>query len=520
VRVMLPPISLPLFLMGAAFVLPAISLVIKDPRFYRAYAVAISLIALLMAAEVALETYKGNILTYWFGGFRPPLGIVYSVDSLGGTLGLLSMFILAMSAIYSTWMVRSRGEYLYYTFMLALGAGSVGCLYTGDVFNFFVMLEVLSLSAYVLVSFYRDNPKAIEAAIRYAMVGMVATSLYLLASFMIYGSYGSLNMADVALKSRTTTAIVPFSGGIFGNIVVSTAVAIALSAWTFTFKAAIFPNHFWLPDANPEAPTPVSALFVAVIDLIGAYGVMRFLYTLFGEGSVIEMLRGDIFLVLHVLGALSALIGALLMIVQTDIKKFIAYSTISQMGLTFMAATTGTRSGVTAAVLQLISNSLSEALLFYVVGIAIVASGRKIECVGYLKRNWLASIAFILGLLNLFGIVPVVVGFWSKVYIFMALIGSGLLASAVVLVVSTGISGIGYVRMINYLFKARPQVREDSRLANIGIPLLVIAITTSVLLLLGVSIVAIPETGRLLDHIGGSITDYISYIRAVLGWSG
>lgn len=513
----MPSISLPLFLMGAAFILPAISLVIKDPRFYRAYATATSLIAMLMAAEVAFETYKGKILTYWFGGFRPPLGIVYTVDSLGSTLGLLSMFILVMSVIYSTWMIRSRGEHIYYTFVLALGAGSVGCLYTGDVFNFFVMLEVLSISAYALVSFYRDNPKAIEAAIRYAMVGIVATSFYLLAAFVIYGSYGSLTMADIALKSRTTTAIVPFSGGIFGNVVISTAVAIALSAWTFTFKAAIFPNHFWLPDANPEAPTPVSALFVAVIDLIGAYGVMRFLYTLFGEGSVIGALRSDLLLALHILGALSALVGALLMVVQKDIKKFIAYSTISHMGLTFMAATTGTRSGVTAAVLQLVSNSLSEALLFYAAGIAIVASGRNIDCVGYLRRSWLASTALILGLLNLFGIVPIAVGFWSKVYIFIALLGSGLLASAVVLVVSTGISGIGYVRVINYLLKARPQVREDNRLNNIGTPLLVIAITVLVLLFLGVSIMTIPETGKLLDRIGSSVTDYISYIKAVLG---
>jgi multicomponent Na+:H+ antiporter subunit D len=517
---MLPAALLPMFLIGAAFILPAASLVIKDPRFYRAYAITVSAIALLVAAEVAFETYRGRILTYWFGGFRPPLGIVYTVDSLGGTLGLLSMFILTMSTIYSTWMIRSRGEYLYYTFILALGAGSIGCLYTGDAFNFFVMLEVLSISAYVLVSFYRDNPKAIEASIRYAMVGIIATSLYLLASFMIYGSYGTLNMADIALKSRLTTAVVPLSGGIFGNVAISTAVAIALSAWTFTFKAAIFPNHFWLPDANPEAPTPVSALFVAVIDLIGAYGVLRFLYTLFGEGSVIGALRSDILLVLHALGALSALIGALLLVVQTDIKKFIAYSTISQMGFTFMAATTGTRSGVTAAVLQLISNSLSEALLFYAAGIAIVATGRGIDGVGYLRRSRLASASFILGLLNLFGIVPVVVGFWSKVYIITALLGSGLLASAVVVIVSTGISGIGYVRMINYLFKARPQIREDARLANIRIPLLVIAVTTLALVILGVSIVAVPETWKLLDSVGGSVVDYMSYIKAVLGWSG
>ncbi len=503
--------------MGAAFLLPGLSLVVKNPKYFRVYAFAISLVGLFMALAVALETRGGKVVTYWFGGFKPPFGIVYTVDSLSSSLALLSMFILTMSTLYSTWMVRSRGEYLYYTFMLSLGAGSVGCLYTGDIFNFFVMLEVLSLSAYVLVSFYRDNPKAIEASIRYAIVGIVATSLYLLAAFIVYGSYGTLNMADIAMKSRLPEAVTEYSGGIFGNIAFSSAIAIALSAWTFTFKAAIFPNHFWLPDANPEAPTPVSALFVAVIDLIGAYGVMRFLYTLFGEGSVMEALRYDILLLLHVLGAVSALVGALLLLVQTDIKKFVAYSTISHMGLAFMAITTGTQRGVSAGILQLISNSLSEALLFYTAGIAVVATGRSLESLGALRRSKVASSAFIVGLLNLFGIVPLFVGFWSKLFIFMAVLEVGYLVSAIVLVASTGISGIGYVRLMNYLIRSAPKVREDSRLLNCWIPNVVIAITTLTLILLGVAVIAVPEVSEAVAGVGSAGMNYADYVKAVIG---
>lgn len=507
---------LPLFLMGTAFTLPALSLVIKDPRFYRAYATAVSIIALVIAGWVALEVYRKGIAVYWFGGFRPPFGIVYIVDLLGATLGLLSTFILTMSILYSTWMIRSSGEYLYYTFMLSLGAGSVGCLYTGDIFNFFVMLEVLSLSAYVLVAFYRNNPKAIEASIRYAIVGIVATSLYLLAAFVIYASFGTLNMADVALKSRNPLATVAFSGSIFGNVAFSSAVAVALSAWTFTFKAAIFPNHFWLPDANPEAPTPVSALFVAVIDLVGAYGVVRFLYTIFGEGSVIEVLRGDILIVLHILGAISAVVGALLLIIQVDVKKFIAYSTISHMGMAFMAATTGTLSGVSAMVIQLASNSLSEALLFYSVGIAIVAAGRSIECVGALRKDKIASVALVIGLLNLFGIVPLFIGFWSKVFMFMAFLESGYLMSAVIVVLVTGISGIGYVKLMNILIRSSPQIRDDPRLRTRVIPSVVIFITTALLVLLGV-LVTTPWFNEVLSKVGGAAVDYWKYIESVLG---
>lgn len=508
---------LPLFLMGSAFVLPGLSLVVKNQKFYRVYALAVSLIGLTIASTVFLETLRGEVVTYWFGGFRPPLGIIYIVDLFGATLGLLSMFILVLSIAYSNWMVRSRSEYLYYTFMLSLGAGSIGCLYTGDIFNFFVMLEVLSLSAYVLVSFYRDNPKSIEASIRYALVGMVATSLYLLAAFIIYGSYGTLNMADVALKSRHPGVSTVYSGGVFGNITFSSAIAIALSVWTFTFKAAIFPNHFWLPDANPEAPTPVSALFVAVIDLIGAYGIVRFLFTIFGDGSVVDALRYDILFVLHLLGGLSAVVGALLLLIQTDVKKFIAYSTISHMGLAFMAITVGTERGLAAAILQLISNSLSEALLFYTSGVAIVAAGRSIESIGYLRKRKLESAAFLIGLLNLFGIIPLLVGFWSKVFMFMAFLEVGYLSSAIVLVTSTGISGIGYVKLMNSLLRETPKAREDSRLGNTTAVKLVIATTVITLLALGISVVALPRFMSIVSEAGRAAVDYLAYVRAALG---
>jgi len=508
---------LPLLLMGLAFTLPAISLVVKDQRFFRVYAVVAAVLAVAMALDVAIGVYKSGATYYWFGGLRPPLGIAYTVDKLGALLGLLSAFLLSMSTLYSTWMIRSKWEYLYYTSLLALGAGSIGCLYTGDVFNFFVMLEVLSLSAYVLVAFYRDNPRAVEASIRYAIIGMVATSLYLLSAFVIYGSFGTLNMADVALKARSPSVFVHYSGGVFGNVVLSSALALALSMWTFTFKAAIFPNHFWLPDANPEAPTPISALFVAVIDLIGAYGAIRFLYTIFGAGSIVEPLRSDIMLVLHVLGALSALVGALLLVVQTDVKKFIAYSTISHMGLAFMALSLGTERGVTAAVVQLVSNSLSEALLFYSAGIAIVASGRAIEGLGALRRYKLASVAFVVGLLNLFGVVPLFIGFWSKVLIFIAMVEVGYIASVLVLIASTGISGIGYVRLIRYVARSREVVGEDERLRNLTVPYVVISVVLLALVILGALFIYLPEFRALLEVVGAEVLDYSKYVEAVLG---
>ena len=450
-------------LMGASFALPVFSLFIKRRSFYYTYACVFSGIALIATAVNTYLVIKlGKPIVYLFSGWPPPIGIVYEVDLLSATLGLLTAFIMFLITLYSVHYIKDPGYVWYYTLLLGLEAGLLGCIYTGDVFNLFVMIEVLSISAYALVSYYRSRPQAVEAAMKYAIFGAVATTIYFLAVIFIYASYGTLAMADLAIKSRTLGPTNVFSGGLFGNVVVATAIAIALSLWAFTYKAALFPNHFWLPDAHPEAPTPVSAALSGLVVNVGAYAVVRLLYTIFGRGSVVTGFRDVVLDALLILGILSGFVGALLMVVQNDVKRLLAYSTVSHMGLIFMGISLGlsnlptsvVSAGLTAALYHIINHSVGKALLFMGVGIFIVLAGgtrdlNKLN--GYGRLNKLAMIAVLIGFLQLMG-VPPLGGFFSKLLLYLAFVKAGMLVPAVMVVLISAISVMGYIKVIHVLW--------------------------------------------------------------------
>ncbi len=451
------------FIIATAFALPLISLGIKRKVFYDIYALVVSGIALILTTyNLLLVTKVGYPLVYIFGGWPPPLGILYEVDSFSAVLGLLSAAVMFLIVIYSTSYIKDSGYVWYYTLLLGLEAGLLGCIYTGDVFNLFVMIEVLSISAYALVSYYRSRPQAVEAAMKYALFGAVATTIYFLALVFVYGSYGTLAMADLAIKSRTLGPTNVFSGGLFGNVVVATAIAIALSLWAFTYKAALFPNHFWLPDAHPEAPTPVSAALSGLVVNVGAYAVVRLLYTIFGRGSVVTGFRNVVLDALLILGILSGFIGALLMVVQNDVKRLLAYSTVSHMGLIFMGISLGlsnlptsvVSAGLTAALYHIINHSVGKALLFMGVGIFIVLAGgirdlNKLN--GYGRLNTLAMVAVLIGFLQLMG-APPFGGFFSKLLLYLAFVKAGMLIPAAMVVVISAISVMGYIKVIHVLW--------------------------------------------------------------------
>ena len=504
---------LPLYLIGAAFSLPVFTLFIKDRRFYEGYAVANASVAFGMAVTVFIQVTLYGTQRYFFGGLPPPLGISYEVDRLGALLGMVASLIVLVTIIYSTWFMRVKGVEWYYALLLGIEAGSVGVLYTGDFFNLFVMLEVLSMSAYGLVSFYRWRGKSLSASIEYAIVGSVATGLYFLAVVFLYGAFGTLNLADLAAKANYLRGYVnPFSGWIFGNVVVASAVAMALTMWTVTFKSAIFPNYFWLPDVVPEAPTPVSAIFVAVAEVLGVYMLIRFLYTVFPPGSTLSDVRPYFLLFLHILGIISAFIGALVLNIQRDAKKFIAYSTVNQMGFVFMGLTLGTREGVTAGLYHLLSNSFGEALLFYCVGAAIWLRGRSVTDAGALRKNPVLAAGLVVGLLNLFGLPPFM-GFFSKYMLFKACLDRGYIVSAVLILVITGISLIGYARFFKGLISGPS---EWVRGRSLILPAVIVGFLTAIIILLGVNFTYVIHYLNSVANIAFNTHAYISngvYLR-------
>ncbi|RLG81277.1 MAG: cation:proton antiporter [Thermoprotei archaeon] len=389
-----------------SFTIPLIHYLIRERRIIELYAIVFNSLA-TMLSWIMLFTIKrsGQPIVYMFGGWPPPVGIIYVVDFYSGLLGVLVTSILLLITIYSVgYMEDDQRLYLYYTLLLAVETGLLGCLYTGDFFNLFVMLEVASISAYALVAYYRSRRLAIEAAMKYAIYGAMATTIFFIAIIFAYGSLGTLNMADMHYKISGKYFVI--SGSPIGNIVYGVGIFTILALFTFTFKAAIFPNHFWLPDAHSEAPSPVSALLSGLVVKIGVYCIARFLYTIYGGVDVIGMFRDNILLTIIVLGLASSIFGAIMMTIQRDLKKFIAYSTVMNIGYIIMGIGLGTYLGILASTYHIINHGVAKALAFLSAGILIrIAGSRKIDELRGMGRLYKgAGIAFGISVLTLAGI--------------------------------------------------------------------------------------------------------------------
>jgi multicomponent Na+:H+ antiporter subunit D len=473
-------------LIGLAFVLPLLGIVVKNIKFFHAYGSIASLYALMVAAYNFSVVVSEGVKAYPFGGWWPPIGISYELDEVNSLLALLTASVMFLITVYSAWYVKDlRDAPYYYTLLLGLEAGMLGCIYTGDAFNLFVMLEVMAISAYALVGFYRSKPEAVEAAIKYGLFGAVATTLYFVGLVFIYASFGTLNMADLVNKVTLFRSYGSVSGSYYGQIHAATAIALVLSLWTFTFKSAVFPNHFWLPDAHPEAPTPVSAALSGLVVNIGIYAIFRFFYTIFNPFSIVRDLRDFMLLITLVLGLASGLIGALMMAVQDDIKRLLAYSTISHIGLVLVGLSVGSSflskpgsqafvDGLTGAFYHLINHSLGKSLLFLAAGVIIHMAGtrRLDELGGVARRNPLLGAALVVGVLQLLG-VPPFGGFFSKYLLYASYLEAGAPYVSVAINVVSAISLLGYIRLLYAALFTTPR-REPAKTSALPLTILLL----------------------------------------------
>ena len=460
-------------------------------------------------------------IVYGFGGWPPHFGIGYAVDGLNGIIGLMTSWVFLVIALYSLWYERHFDEPVWYhVLLIGLLAGMLGCLYTGDAFNLFVMLEVLGISAYGLVAFHKERSEAVEASAKYALIGAVATTIYFTALVVIYATFGSLNMGVLACLSRTPSclSIVPVVGSIEAYRLAS-LFAVALSLWVFTYKAALFPNHFWLPDAHPEAPTPVSAALSGLVVNIGVYATMRFLYTIFGEGSLLGEYRTIVLIALFILGMIGALLGALMMMVQKDVKRLLAYSTVSHTGLIFMVLSAPafsssprvTELATAAAILHIISHGVSKALLFMTSGIFIDSAGTRNmdEMRGIGRKHPLASTAFIIGFLNLIGLVPFI-GFFSKLLMYQAFMEAGFPIRGVIFIIASAVSLPGYLKALySIVFAIGAEKRSERKVIDVEALMLAISIT---LLVMGGFIIPILGLVSNTELTSTSMTGSLKYV--------
>ncbi|CAB50371.1 proton-conducting transporter transmembrane domain-containing protein [Pyrococcus abyssi] len=484
-----------------AFALPLFSVVVGGNRkIIQAYALLGTGLTLISTFKLFQLTYSSSLpIVYTFGKWRAPIGIVYEVDRLSSLIALVTAVLMFLIAIYSyRYLEREKGLEWYYTLYLGLESGLLGVLLTGDAFNLFVMIEVTSIAAYALVMFYRDRKDSVLAGLKYALIGAVGTTMYFLALGVFYGTFGTVNFADLSEKLHSS-----------GNVVLASSVALVLATWAFLIKATIFPNHFWLPEAHPAAPSPISAILSGLVVNVGVYAMIRFLYTLY---SGLSWIIGWLSFAIIILGAISSIFGALMMNTQRDVKRLVAYSTIMHMGYLLMAVGVGTQLGLQAALFHLINHAIAKALLFLAVGVFIhVAGSRNIDDLAGLGRKMpITTFSLAIATLSLVGIPPLNV-FFSKLLLFNALLEKSFFLALVIAVTSV-IALVAYMRVLYTLWLGKPRedldVKESISMSMICLILALICIA--------IGLIAPIVLEKLINPAVIQAMDYETYVRAAL----
>jgi|SRR5579863_606067 len=370
-------------------------------RISRFAPMVLSVIALLSSGALlvcmAPKVYSGRVLSHFMGHWRPisshALGISFAADAWGLSFALITAFLGALLILYTLSELGELGPKElggYSCLFLLLCAALIGSGLTGDLFNLFVWFEVAALASYALTAFFLERPIALEAAFKILVLTTIASFAIFLGAALIYGSTGALDFGQIERSLANRTPAVAL-------------VALGLLVGGFATKAGIVPFHGWLPDAHEAAPGPVSALFSGLMVNLGIVAIARIVFEVFTTSH-----GHDVLGLLMVLGLVSALGGALFALVQDDLKRLLAYDTISQMGVLLVGLSTGTSSGLAGASYHLIDHALFKALLFLCAGSIVHMTGAtKLSEMGGLARRYpsLAG-AFVVGVASISGIPP------------------------------------------------------------------------------------------------------------------
>lgn len=371
--------------------------------------IASFIITVLLIKPVFLD---GKIITYWLGNWKPvdniAIGIGMEVDALSLFVGLIITVACALSSIYSIkYMSKDDGLGKYYTLFLLLAGSMIGFVFTGDLFNMYVMLEIMTFAAIALTAFRTQKDKALEAGFKYLVIGGLGSSLILMGTALIYAQTHTLNIAQIALELN--------SGG--DKFTPVTILALALLLVGYAVKSFMVPCHTWPPDAHMSAPSSISMLLSGVMSKTGVYGLIRILFMIF-------MVSGNKALAYLVMiwGAITMVVGVSMALLQTDFKRLLAFHSVSQLGYVI----TGIGVGLTAAdgianlglmggLYHMVNHASFKCLLFLCAGAVLYRVGttdlNKVSGLG--KRMPFTAVMFFIGAAAISGIPPFN-GFASK----------------------------------------------------------------------------------------------------------
>jgi len=386
----------------------------------------LSALSLLVAAALAAT---GPLGTVFAGGYVADAAAVFAKVAIYG----MSAVAVILGA---GWLDRLKAAQFEYPILILLAAVGMGMMASsGDLISLYVGVELQSLALYVLAAFRRDDAKASEAGLKYFVLGALSSGLLLYGASLIYGFAGSVKFADITLAVHAGAN----TGVLFGLVFLICGLA---------FKVSAAPFHMWTPDVYEGAPTPVVGFFAAAPKLAAMVLFARALADAF-PGAVDQWRQ-----VIIIIAVASMLLGAFAGLVQSNLKRLWAYSSIANVGYALVGLSAGTHEGVTSMLVFMVLYMI-DVTGFFACLTALKRDGKPMETIedmaGLMRERPGMALAMTAFSVSAIGFPPFS-GFWAKVYVFKAIIDAGFGWVAVVGLVSSVVAAFYYLRLIKAMW--------------------------------------------------------------------
>jgi len=422
-----------IFLGLAACAILMLDLLLSDAQ--RRWIGVLSVVSLVVTAIlVAVQPVTGRVVA---------LGGLYELDPMAQVLKVVTLIVVAAVFVYSTDYLRRRAIFKGEYFVLGLFAtlGALVLTSAANLITLYLGLELMSLCLYAMVAFDRDSGIAAESAIKYFVLGSMASGTLLYGMSIVYGVTGSLELAAIADAVHN---------GLANNIGLIFGIAFIIVGVGFKFGAV--PFHMWIPDVYQGSPTCVT-LFIGTASKMAAFALaMRLLPEALGDS------QQDWSQMLVVLSVLSMAIGNIVAIAQSNLKRMLAYSTISHVGYVILGILAGTAQGYQAAMFYMISYVIVAAGAF---GMILLLARQGFEADNLVdfkglnaRSPWFAGMMAIL-MFSLAGLPPFI-GFWAKLGVVQAVVGVDMAWLAVVAVLFSVVGAYYYLRIVKLMYFDEP----------------------------------------------------------------
>ncbi|MDZ4131621.1 MAG: monovalent cation/H+ antiporter subunit D family protein [Dethiobacteria bacterium] len=403
-------------------------------------ALVTSAIAFILTLTLYPSVAGGRIVQYTLFEVLPNLEISLRLDILSFCLAVLATFIWFLCTVYSVdYMAKEHACGRYYPVLIFTLGSCQGIFFAGDLFSLFVFFELMSIVAYILV-IHEETEEALKAGYKYLVMTIIGGLALFFGIIIVFELGGTVSLGvGTIIDESSLLALIAFICFLIG----------------FGMKAGMFPLHVWLPDAHPVAPSPASALLSGVMLKTGAYGLLRVIFNVFSP-DLLQSSGWDS--ILGVLAVITILLGSAVALTQTDIKRRLAYSSISQLGYVLLGLSILNNNAITGAVFHIFSHAFMKSTLFLAAGAVIWKTGiRNINDMKGLGRQMPITMGcFSIAALAMIGIPPLN-GFLSKWTLALGALDANMPFYVLVLLISSLLNALYYLPILIPAFFELPE---------------------------------------------------------------